>query len=133
MQKLSKKVVPTSLSVMQKRPKFAVDQQVASMKTIAIDSKAYKALIRKIDRITDYIKGNGYNNTLEPNTSEVWVSDPEAAAILRLSKRTMQRLRSNGEITYSIRGGKAWYTLAEVKRLLPGRVVRNDKTKGGKP
>lgn len=45
----------------------------------------------------------------------------------------MQRLRSKGEITYSIRGGKARYTLAEVKRLLSGRVIRNDKTEGGKP
>jgi hypothetical protein len=134
LQKLSKKVVPTSLSAIQKHLKFAVDQQVASMKTITIDSKAYKSLIRKIDRINDYIKESGYNNTtLEPNTSEVWVSDPEAAAILRVSKRTMQRLRSNGEITDSIRSGKVWYTLAEVQRLLPGRVVNNDKTKGGKP
>ena len=96
--------------------------------------KLIKSLIRKIDRINDYIKESGYNNTtLEPNTSEVWVSDPEAAAILRVSKRTMQRLRSNGEITDSIRSGKVWYTLAEVQRLLPGRVVNNDKTKGGKP
>ena len=61
------------------------------------------------------------------------MDDQEAAAILQVSKRTMQQLRSNGEITYSIRGGKAWYTLAEVKHLLPGRVVKNDKTEGGKP
>ncbi|MDR1056708.1 MAG: hypothetical protein LBL90_13015 [Prevotellaceae bacterium] len=45
----------------------------------------------------------------------------------------MQRLRSNGKITYSIKSGKAWYTLAEVERLVSGRVVNNDKTKERKP
>jgi hypothetical protein len=73
------------------------------------------------------------NATLQANPSEVWLDDQDAAAILRVSKRTMQRLRSNGEITYSISGNKAWYTLAEVRRLLSSRVVRNDKQEGGKP
>ncbi|MBS1446771.1 MAG: helix-turn-helix domain-containing protein [Odoribacter sp.] len=103
------------------------------MKVITIESEAYKRLVRKIELIYSDIKKQAKENAapqLDP--SEIWLNDPDAAAILRVSKRTMQRLRTNGEITYSIRGGKAWYTLAEVKRLLPGRVVRNDKTEGGK-
>jgi hypothetical protein len=104
------------------------------MKVITIESEAYKRLVRRIEWLYSYAKKQEKENALpQPHPSEVWLSDPEAAAILRVSKRTMQRLRSNGEITYSIRGGKAWYTLAEVKRLLPGRVVNDDKTEGGKP
>ncbi len=104
------------------------------MKVITIESEAYKRLVRKIDKIYSDIKKQAKENaTPQPDPSEVWISDQEAAIILQVSKRTMQRLRSNGEITYSIRGGKTWYTLAEVKRLLPGRVIRNDKTEGGKP
>lgn len=104
------------------------------MKVVTIESEAYKRLLRKIEWLYSYVKKQEKENALpKPDPSEIWVSDLEAAAILRVSKRTMQRLRSNGEITYSIRGGKAWYTLAEVKRLLPGRVVRNDKQEGGKP
>ena len=103
------------------------------MKVITIESEAYKRLVRKIDKIYSDIKKQAKENaTPQPDPSEVWISDQEAAIILQVSKRTMQRLRSNGEITYSIRGGKTWYTLAEVKRLLPGRVIRNDKTEGGK-
>lgn len=100
------------------------------MKVIVIDSEAYKKLMQKIEWIHTYVKNQEKMNTImqESDPSEVWLSDQDAATILRVSKRTMQRLRSNGDITYSIRGGKAWYTLAEVKRLLLGRVVRNNKS-----
>lgn len=104
------------------------------MKVVTVESEAYKRLVRKIEWIHTYVKKQAKENaTPQPDPTEVWLSDQDAAAMLRVSKRTMQRLRSNGDITYSIRGGKAWYTLAEVKRLLPGRVVRNDKQEGGKP
>lgn len=105
------------------------------MKVIVIDSEAYKRLVQKIDWIHTYVKKQEKKNTIiqESDPSEVWLNDQDAAAILRVSKRTMQRLRSNGDITYSIRGNKAWYTLAEVKRLLSGRVIRSDKQEGGKP
>ena len=104
------------------------------MKVITIESEAYKSLVRKIERIHSVMKKQAKENaTPQPDPSEIWVSDQEAATMLQVSKRTMQRLRSKGEITHSIRGGKARYTLAEVKRLLSGRVIRNDKTEGGKP
>ncbi|HML64780.1 MAG TPA: helix-turn-helix domain-containing protein [Dysgonomonas sp.] len=104
------------------------------MKVISIESEAYKKLLQKIDRIHSFVQKQAKENSIlqQSDPSEVWLSDQDAAAILRVSKRTMQRLRSKGEITYSIRGGKVWYMLAEVKRLLPGVVVKNDK-KGGKP
>lgn len=115
-------------------PIFAANQIVTDMKVITIESEVYKRLVRKIEWLYSYAKKQEKENALpNPDSSEIWVSDLEAAAILRVSKRTMQRLRSNGDITYSIRGGKAWYTLAEVKRLLLGRVVNNDKPEGGKP
>lgn len=104
------------------------------MKVITIESEAYKSLVRKIECIHFDIKKQAKEKAVpQPDPSEVWVSDQDAAAMLQVSKRTMQRLRSNGEITYSIRGNKAWYTLTEIKRLLSGRVVKNDKTEGGKP
>ncbi|NDV95485.1 DNA-binding protein [Dysgonomonas sp. 521] len=104
------------------------------MKVIVIESEAYKSLVRKIERIYSEMKIQAKENaTQQPDPSDVWVNDQDAAAMLQVSRRTMQRLRSSGDITYSIRGNKAWYTLAEVKRLLSGRVVRNNKTEGGKP
>lgn len=102
------------------------------MKVISIESEAYKILLQKIDRIHSFVQKKEKAIIQQSDPSEVWLSDQDAATILRVSRRTMQRLRSNGEITYSIRGGRVWYLLAEVKRLLPGLVVKKDK-KGGKP
>lgn len=104
------------------------------MKVVTIESEAYKRLVRQIEWIYFYVKKQAKENTTpQPNLSEVWVSNKEAAKILYISPRTLQRLRSNGEIIYSIRGGQTRYTLQEVNRLIAGRVVRNDKTKGDKP
>ena len=74
------------------------------MKVITIESEAYKSLVRKIERIHSVMKKQAKENaTPQPDPSEIWVSDQEAATMLQVSKRTMQRLRSKGEITYSIR------------------------------
>ena len=102
------------------------------MKVVVIESETYKRLVQKINQIYYYIKMQTKENaTLQTDPSEIWLNDQDATAMLQVSKRTMQRLRSNGKITYSIRGGKVWYTQAEVERLLSGRVMNNDKMEGG--
>lgn len=94
------------------------------MKVITIDSEAYKALVRKIDRVYNYIKAQSEKEAVPPpDPSEIWIGNEEAAEILEISQRTLQRLRSNGEITYSIRGGRTRYTLREIQRLIVGRVI----------
>ena len=70
------------------------------MKVITIESEAYKRLVRKIELIYSDIKKQAKENAApQPNPSEVWVSDQDAATMLQVSKRTMQRLSRNGEIT----------------------------------
>lgn len=119
---------------MRKCRNFAENQIVANMKVITIESEAYKRLVRKIEWIYSYAKKQAKENTSpKPNLLEVWIGNEETAKILEISLRTLQRLRSNGEITYSIRGGKVRYTLQEVNRLIAGRVIRNDEAKGGRP
>lgn len=94
------------------------------MKVVTVESEGYKSLVRKIEWIYSYVKNQAEENVIpKPSSSEVWISNSDASNILRVSKRTMQRLRSKGEVTYSIRGGKVWYTQAEVERLLSGRLV----------
>lgn len=92
------------------------------MKRITIDSEAYKSLVTKIDRIYDYIMDQSKKQAVPADPSTVWIDNKEAAELLEVSRRTLQRLRSGGEITYSIRGGKVRYRLSEVQRLLAGRV-----------
>jgi hypothetical protein len=94
------------------------------MEVITIDSGAYQSLVEKIDRIAEYVM----NQTLKENpcSDDEWVDGYEVCTCLRISERTLQRLRTNGEITFSVIGGKTYYTIAEVKRLLKERLVRSN-------
>ena len=58
-----------------------------------------------------------------PDPCEIRVGNDEATELLEVSARTLQRLRSNGEITYSIQGGRTWYMLDEIQRVMAGRLV----------
>ena len=70
------------------------------MKVVIIESEAYKKLMQKIDRIHSCVKKQTKEDALlQSNPSEIWISDQDAADMLRVSKRTMQRLRSNGNVT----------------------------------
>lgn len=92
------------------------------MEVITIDSKAYKELIEKIDSIAIYIK-NTQNSSEE--LDEVWVDSYEVCTFLRISERTLQRLRTNNLISYSILSSKTYYSIAEIKRILTERLVRS--------
>lgn len=92
------------------------------MEVITIDSKAYKELIEKIDSIADYIR-NTQNSSEE--IDEVWVDSYEVCTFLRISERTLQRLRTNNLISYSILSGKTYYSIGEIKRILTERLVRS--------
>lgn len=53
------------------------------MKVITIESEAYKSLVRKIERIHSVMKKQAKENaTPQPDPSEIWVSDQEAATML---------------------------------------------------
>lgn len=93
------------------------------MEVITIDSEAFKELIRKIDSITDYIRNNDTSSTSK-ELDEVWVDSYEVCTFLRISERTLQRLRSNQLISYSILSGKTYYTIGEIKRILQEHLVK---------
>lgn len=93
------------------------------MEVITIDSEAFKELIRKIDSIADYIRNQDTSSTSK-ELDEVWVDSYEICTFLRISERTLQRLRSNQLISYSILSGKTYYTIGEIKRILQERLVK---------
>ncbi|WP_370457677.1 helix-turn-helix domain-containing protein [Dysgonomonas sp. ZJ709] len=56
--------------------------------------------------ITSHIK---HNKALEEGNLD------EVCTFLRISERTLQRLRTNGVISYSVISGKTYYIIAEIK------------------
>ena len=97
------------------------------MKVITLESEAYKRLVRKIEWLYSYAKKQAKENaTPQPNPSNVWFSNMEAAAILRVSKRTLQRYRSAGELTYITIHHKIFYTEKNVEKFIRDHFVKGD-------
>ena len=78
---------------------FAANQLVSKMEIITFESKAYKDLDNKITAIADYI----FNHTEAESTNEdeIWVDSYEVCTFLKISEKTLQRLRVAGTIAYS--------------------------------
>ncbi len=95
------------------------------MEVITMESESFKRLIEKVDSIADYIKNK--QTTEDTNLDEAWVDSYEVCTFLRISERTLQRLRTNGTITYSVISGKTYYTIAEIKRILKERLIKRSE------
>ncbi|MDD4991818.1 MAG: helix-turn-helix domain-containing protein [Paludibacter sp.] len=94
------------------------------MEVITIESKAFKDLMEKVNTIAKFVVNY---QPEEVNEDETWVDSYEVCTFLKISERTLQRLRSNGTISYSIISGKTYYTIAEVKRMLNERLVKSNR------
>lgn len=84
-------------------------------------SGAFRELMDKIEAIEKHIY------RMEPEKSslqEIWLDNEVVCAYLKISKRTLQRYRSNGVIIYSLIGRKTYYTISEIKRLLEEKRIR---------
>ena len=90
---------------------FAANQLVSEMEIITFESKAYKDLDNKITAIADYI----FNHTEAETTNEdeIWVDSYEVCTFLKISDRTLQRLRAAGTVTYSNIKGHYFYKIGE--------------------
>ena len=104
---------------------FAANQLVSEMEIITFESKAYKELDNKITAIADYI----FNHTEAESTNEdeIWVDSYEVCTFLKISEKTLQRLRVAGTIAYSNIKGHYFYKIGEIKRLLEERLIKRDK------
>ena len=93
------------------------------MEVITIDSQAYKELVSKINAIAKFVIDHQDDDTVNPD--EMWVDSYEVCTFLKISERTLQRLRTKRLISYSIISGKSYYTIAEVKRMLSEKRIRS--------
>lgn len=99
--------------------------KVSDMDVITMESKAHKELDNKITAIADYIF-----NRLEaekPNEDDMWVDSYEVCTFLKISEKTLQRLRVSGTIAYSNIRGRYFYKVSEIRRMLEERLVKSNK------
>lgn len=93
------------------------------MGIIIMRSGDFQALMARIEAIEKYIYQMKPQNL---PLQEIWLDNEAVCAYLKISRRTLQRYRSNGVIAYSLVGKKTYYTISEIKRLLEEKcIMRN--------
>ena len=92
------------------------------MEVITIESKAFKQLMVKLEALSEYVYS--MERPVE-NKDENWVDSQEVCQFLKISERTLQRLRKNGKVTYSCIGGKYYYQIIEIKKLLRANIIKS--------
>ena len=77
------------------------------MDVITVETKAFKELMAKINVIANYVFSR--QDDCKENEDDIWVDSYEVCTFLKISDRTLQRLRSKGEIAYSTIRGRNFY------------------------
>ena len=72
------------------------------MEVITIESQAFKSLMSKVDTIFDYVISQQNTN----DDQDSWVDSYEVCTFLKMSDRTLQRLRSEKKSTIPVLEGK---------------------------
>ena len=94
------------------------------MEVITFESKAYQELVQKIENIADNIAKNKLDAT--PKT-DVWLNSNEVADLLKISIRTLQRLRNDNMISYTMLRGRCLYKLSDIEKSLRERIIPTDQ------
>ena len=95
------------------------------MKVITIESSAFTALTEQIAEIAVYVRA--VSGERKGESSDMLLTTREAAHLLNVSTRTLQRMRSEQRIGYIVLRGKCRYRLSEILRLLEDNTVRNEE------
>lgn len=96
------------------------------MKVITIESSAYRTMLEQIAEIAGYVReAKEERRRKEAETKDRLLNTAQAAELLNVSTRTLQRMRDDHRIEYVIVCGTCRYRLSEVQRLLETNTVRN--------
>lgn len=96
------------------------------MKVITIESSAYQAMMEQIAEIAEYIRElKEEKQRQNAATKDCLLNTAQAAELLNVSTRTLQRMRNDHRIEYVIIRGTCRYRLSEVQRLLDTNTIRN--------
>jgi len=92
------------------------------MEVITVESKVYHELVTKINSIAKFV--TAIESKSEEQPEDGWVDSYEICTFLKISDRTLQRLRADGAINFSRIRGKNFYRISELQRLLQNNVIR---------
>ncbi len=85
------------------------------MKVITMESSAYKEMMAQIANIAGYIREARDEKKRKRETEDKLLDTAQAAKMLNVSKRTMQRMRTDHRIEYVVVRGSCRYRLLDAE------------------
>lgn len=95
-----------------------------NMKVITMESSAFTALTEQIAEIAAHVRA--VSGGRKEEAPDRLLTTREAAHLLNVSTRTLQRMRSEQRIAYVVLRGKCRYRRSEIDRLLADCTVAED-------
>ncbi|MBX9049590.1 helix-turn-helix domain-containing protein [Bacteroides thetaiotaomicron] len=94
------------------------------MEVITIESKVFKELSEKIERIAEFVfrQENNPQNT----DNNIWLDSDQLSDMLGISTRTLQRLRKDNQIAYTKLRRKCIYRLSDVREAINSHIITCD-------
>ena len=93
------------------------------MEVITIEAQVFKDLITKINTIAKFVISI-QSKAAEEQPEDGWVDNYDVCTFLKISSKTLQRLRSANVVSYSRIRGKNFYRISEIRRLLNENIIR---------
>lgn len=90
------------------------------MKIITIEEEVWQQLNSRINAIADYLKRQE-----DKSYDDLWLNHHEVCQYLHISEKTLWRMRTKGEITYSKIYGQYFYTIGDVKDMLSANAIQS--------
>lgn len=93
------------------------------MDVITIESKAFMQLMDKLDALLEYVYSR--ERPVVKDEDEAWVDSREVCLFLKISERTLQRLRTNGRSLILQSAESTTIKSAEIRKLFQKRVIKS--------
>ena len=84
------------------------------MEVMTIESKAFQQLLEQLNQIKAGIE----SRQKKASPDDPWLDNNEVCKWLKVSKRTLQNYRDNGELSFSQVGAKILYRTSDVEDFL---------------
>ena len=99
-----------------------LQQNYWCMELVTFESKAYKELILKIERIAEYVV-KMERPIPSDERKDIWLDSEQVSELLKISTKTLQRLRRDQLISYSKFRGRCLYRPSDVEQAVIDRVI----------
>lgn len=91
------------------------------MNVISIEEKAFKAMKRYFET---FVQEMG-ELCGDSRPTGKWVDNQDACQLLQISKRTLQYYRDYGKLPFSMIGGKCYYKVSDIEKLISESTIKN--------